>query len=153
MIVILMETLIPLIVFFNYKSIISGIGKINKVVRNPNLFQQQLRRSGDALQAVRSGANTVDRVTQNTVDGVGNSVKTVGKGALNIARRIQRFAAVDYDRLLDYYSGEDGDSEPDAAPSGRQRVKGAEAAQPLPPTKRPKTADFTGAKSAAACDT
>ncbi len=150
MIVILMETLISLIVFFNYKSIISGLGKVNKVVRNPNLFQQQLRRSGDAMQAARSGADTLGRGTQKTADIVGaagSGAVAVGKGTLNVAKRIQRFAATEYDQLLDYYSGKEDDSEPDAAPRGRQRVKGAETAQHLPPTRRPKTVDFTNAEA------
>ncbi len=150
MIVILMETLISLIVSFNYKSIISGLGKVNKVVRNPNLFQQQLRRSGDAMQAARSGADTLGRGTQKTADIVGaagSGAVAVGKGTLNVAKRIQRFAATEYDQLLDYYSGKEDDSEPDAAPRARQRVKGAETAQHLPPIRRPKTVDFTNAEA------
>lgn len=146
MIVILMETLISLIVFFNYKSIIAGIGKVNKVVRDPNLFQKQLRRSGDALQAARDSKKTVDRVTQNTVDGVGSGLKTVGKGSLNVAKRIKQISADSYQALADYYNSGD-DSASDPAPAARRRIKTPSAAQPSPAGRRPVTADFkdTGA--------
>lgn len=132
MIVILMETLISLIVFFNYKSILSGLGKINDAVRNPRKLHNQLRYSGDVMQAAKHGMQAVGGAAGNTIGGV----KTVGKGSLNVANRIQQISADAYNRLADYYNPGDDTAPDPATPATRRQIKTPSAAQPLPATAR-----------------
>lgn len=57
LIVIFMETLVALIVVLNYKSILSGIGKIGSIAKHPKALQYELMKSGNILDLPSKHSN------------------------------------------------------------------------------------------------
>lgn len=65
LVVIFLETLVAVVVVMNYKSILGGISKINKTVRQPTAAKYALQRSGNAAEMSGAAFHTLGRGARN----------------------------------------------------------------------------------------